>query len=150
MPTPRQCRGGVLLFILAAVISGCAGTPAGRVCFKGDCVKVEIADSDFKRQDGLMFRVGLPDKEGMLFVFKEEGLYGFWMLHMRFPLDIIWIAQNKRIVHIEQNALPCSDPNDCKSMIPQEKAMYVLEVNSGLVDKYRLKLGDRLGIPSGY
>ena len=148
MPKIKRHPGASFLFALAAIVSGCAQGQADKVCFRGSCVKVEIADSDYKRQDGLMFRDSLPDNEGMLFVFEEEGVRGFWMMHMRFPLDIIWIGKNSRVAHIEKNVPPCPGPNDCRIIKPSGKAKYVLEVNSGFVDKCRLKLGDRLRIPA--
>ena len=50
-----------------------------QVCFQGHCVKVEIADSPAERAQGLMFRSALGEIGGMLFVFEEESLHGFWM-----------------------------------------------------------------------
>lgn len=149
MATTRKRISVISLFVLACVALGCATVASNKLCLKDACINVEIADSDYKRQDGLMFRESLPEEEGMLFVFGEEGLYGFWMLHMRFPLDIIWIGQDKRIVHIQKNAPVCLDPNDCRSMMPQVKARYVLEVNAGFADKHQLKVGDRLKLPAG-
>jgi uncharacterized membrane protein (UPF0127 family) len=61
---------------------------------------------------------------------------------MRFPLDIIWIDRNKKIVEIYEYALPCKDV--CKTITPQAAALYVLEVNAGFAKKQGIKIGDRL------
>ena len=89
-----------------------------------------------------MFREHLDKESALLFVFKEGGFYGFWMKNMRFPLDIIWVSDDKRIVDIKTNTPPCLSV--CESLIPAVKARYVLEVNSGFVNKHNIKIGDRI------
>jgi len=78
----------------------------------------------------------------MLFIFEKESLHSFWMKNMRFPLDIIWIDKDKKIVDIYKFALPCKDI--CKTITPSLKAKFVLEVNAGFVEKNNLKIGERL------
>lgn len=114
--------------------------PTRKVCFEKVCVYAEVADTESKRQLGLMFREGLPEKQGMLFVFEREDKYSFWMKNMRLSLDIIWINKDKRIVDISLNVPPCKD--SCKGFIPKEKAKYVLEVSAGFTEKNRVKIGD--------
>jgi len=103
----------------------------GEVCFSSSCVDVEVMDSFEERQRGLMFREELGENSGMLFVFSEEGRYGFWMKNTLIPLDIIWLDEDFRIVEIV-SALPCeSDP--CGSYGGNFDAKYVVEVNEGFV-----------------
>lgn len=109
---------------------------------KNISLKTEIADTPFKRQQGLMNRETLADNTGMLFIFKEEGRYSFWMKNMRFALDIIWINEQKKIVELSENIPPCQ--TDCPAFYPQEKAKYVLEVNTGFIKKNNIKVGDYL------
>ena len=90
-----------------------------------------------------MFRKYLPEDRGMLFVFEEEKIHSFWMKNMLFPLDIIWMDNHKRIVDIYKEALPCKDL--CKTITPKAQAKFVLEVNSGFVEKNQLKIGDSVG-----
>jgi len=132
----------IILFLICILFLGCVGPVYKNVCLRDICIRAEIADSSLKRQQGLMFKRKIADDQGMLFVFSQEDRYVFWMKNMRFPLDIIWISQDKRIVDINTEAQPCSDT--CESMFPQEKAKYVLEVNSGLVDKHKIKTGDEV------
>jgi len=99
---------------------------------------VEIADDSEKIQRGLMFREKLPEDRGMLFVFDEERKYQFWMMNMKFNLDIIWLDTNGKVVHIVEDAAPCIDAahtSEC-TFNPDESAKYVLEVNSGFVQRY--------------
>lgn len=105
-------------------------------------MQVEIADTESKRQLGLMSRQSMPENQGMLFVFEKEETQSFWMKNMKFPLDIIWISEDKRIVDIKSNVLPCRD--SCESIVPQAKAKYVLEVNAGFVERNKIRIGDEV------
>lgn len=103
---------------------------------------VEVADSDKKRQQGLMFRKSLNDNQGMLFIYQEEGVHAFWMKNMRFPLDIIWIDSKKTIVDIYEFALPCKD--FCKTITPRANAKFVLEVNAGFARNKQVRIGNKV------
>lgn len=103
-------------------------------------VEAEIADTWPKQVKGLMFRKSLPEGNGMLFLFGSDGYQGIWMMNMSFPIDIIWIDSNHKIVDIVKDAKPCG--LSCPIYKPKEKARYVLEVNSGFADKYSIKIGD--------
>ena len=109
----------------------------------GVSITAELALSDEERARGLMFRDKLNPDQGMLFVFKEENFHPFWMKDMKFSLDILWLDQKKRIIHIERHVPPCKDP-PCASYSSEIPAMYVLELKAGSVDENKLKLYDRL------
>lgn len=109
---------------------------------------VEIADDSEKIQRGLMFRDMLPENHGMLFIFDEERKYSFWMMNMKFNLDIIWLNADGKVVHIVEGAEPCIDAahtSQC-TFSPDEPARYVLEVNSGFVQKYGIDEGSVMRI----
>jgi len=90
-----------------------------------------------------MFREKILPEQGMLFIFEEEGFYSFWMKNTLISLDILWLDEEKRIVHIEHAVPPCQkDP--CPSYTPRFPALYVLELASGAADQNKLKLYDRL------
>jgi len=113
-----------------------------RVCFGNTCVQAEVAASPIERQKGLMFRRPLADNQGMLFIFREEALHAFWMKNMRFPLDIIWINSDKRVVDIKTNLVPCRF-GPCPNIIPVSLSKYALEVRAGFVEKNKVKIGDQ-------
>ncbi len=110
-----------------------------RAIVNGKVLSLEIADSPEERRVGLMFRDPLPENHGMLFIFGREQAYSFWMMDMRFSLDIIWIDSNGIVVHIENNVPPCS--RACPSYQPNVSALYVLEVNAGFADSIDLHEG---------
>lgn len=101
-------------------------------------IKVEIADSFFKKIKGLMFRDSLPENFGMLFVFDYDGYHGIWMIGMKFPIDIIWIDKRKKIVDFVENAKPSFN-----TYRPVKKARYVLEINAGFVKRNKIRIGFR-------
>jgi uncharacterized protein len=110
-------------------------------------IPVTIADDPVERRQGLSNVKSLPSKEGKLFIFEKSDYYGFWMKEMLFPIDIIWIDETMKIVHIEENVLPSSYPT---SYNPPVQARFVLELNAFFVDTFRLNIGDRVTIPPAY
>jgi len=113
------------------------------VCFDEDCFEVEVARTADEQSRGLMFREDLEGDKGMLFVYNEEGIYGFWMKNTLIPLDIIWIKDNK-VVYIKENALPCNET--CDSIVPDVESNYVLELNAGNVKELDIKVGDNVNL----
>lgn len=102
-------------------------------------IEVDIASSDVERARGLSGRVSLGDNSGMLFVFDKPSRNMFWMKDMNFPIDIIWLDENKKIIYIKENLSPKTYP---EVFGPEVLSMYVLEVNSNFTKKYNIKIGD--------
>ena len=100
-------------------------------------VQAEVVSSREKMERGLGERDDLCLHCAMLFDFHDLGKRSFWMKGMRFPLDIVWIA-NGRIVHIEKNI----SPDTVEIFSPDVAADMVLEVNQGISDSYGWKIGD--------
>lgn len=107
-------------------------------------VKAEVADTPLKQIEGLMSKKTLPDSQGMFFIFNKEYNHAIWMMNMSFPIDIIWISKDLKIVDIVEGALPCRI--NCPVYAPDEKALYVLEVNSGFVARNKLRTGDSVAV----
>ncbi len=107
-------------------------------------VLVTPVDTPEDRQKGLSGVSALPQNEGMLFIFDEEGRYGFWMKDTLLALDIIWINNNQEIVHIEKNVRPESYPATYYSPVP---ARFVVEVNAFFTSTFNINVGDKVSIP---
>ncbi len=107
---------------------------------------LELADTPKKRRQGLMYRESLPEDGGMLFIFSRNGLHSFWMKSTLIPLDIIWLDEERRIVHIKENAQPCDSVVGalCNSVIPRKLSRYVIELNAGSVGELDLQVGDTI------
>lgn len=103
-------------------------------------IKAEVADTFAKRKKGLSGRDGLEKGEGMIFLFGQSGKYGFWMNEMKFPIDIVWINDNK-IVDI----LPAISPEDQKIVYyPLEDVNCVLELPANFTKENDLQIGKEI------
>lgn len=116
-----------------------------RVCFNSNCFNARLAITNEERKKGLMHIDAIKDNEGMLFINEKEDIYPFWMKNVKFPLDIIWINEDKKVVFISENSKPCFDDN-CPHIDPGVKAKYILEINAGLSKKIGLGIGSSLDI----
>jgi hypothetical protein len=103
-------------------------------------IDIEIADNDYERTRGLMYRHSLPDNGGMLFIFEKSGPLSFWMRNTYIPLDIIFADEKKRIVTIQEKTEPLS----YNAILSKKQAKYVVEVNAGFSDKHRVSVGDMI------
>ncbi|MGS2727858.1 DUF192 domain-containing protein [Psychroserpens sp. BH13MA-6] len=99
---------------------------------------IEIADNAYETQTGLMYRKHMANNHGMLFIFPDSDNRSFYMKNTEIPLDIIYISEKKTIVSIQKNA----QPFDETSLPSEGPAKYVLEVNAGLSDQWKLTKGD--------
>jgi uncharacterized membrane protein (UPF0127 family) len=126
--------GGVYNFLIPKKPSALKKVQIGEQLFA-----VEIADSPVERMKGLSGRANLPENQGMLFLFESPGNYGFWMMGMYIPIDIVWIRGNQ-IIGLEKNISSSSSLN----YYPPEPVDKVLEINAGLSDKLGIKAGDSI------
>jgi uncharacterized membrane protein (UPF0127 family) len=96
-------------------------------------------------EEGLMFvpTVEIADDQGMLFVFPDERLRGFWMRNTIAPLDIAFARMNGTIVKIWQ--MP---PLTLATFSSIEPAMFALEAKQGTFARLGIKEGDRMEIPA--
>jgi uncharacterized membrane protein (UPF0127 family) len=106
-----------------------------RIKIDGIIFNVLVADTKEERVKGLSGRTGLDARQGMLFVFPDNDQHSIWMKDMKFPIDIIWISENLRIVDIKRDASPESYPESFTNVWP---ARYVLELSAGSIDAFSL------------
>ncbi|MCS7201279.1 MAG: DUF192 domain-containing protein [Dictyoglomus sp.] len=105
-------------------------------------IPIEIADREELHSFGLMFRRNIPWNFGMLFVFKEDVNYGFWMKNTYIPLEIAFIDSNKTIFNI-QKMYPCNE-KECKIYYSPKPYRYALEVKMGFFKKFGFKEGAKI------
>ncbi len=105
--------------------------------------KAELADSLWKKTKGLMFRA---QPTPLMMPFGRDGKHSIWMPFMRFPIDIIFIDSNKRVVDVKENCRPLRflNPFTWKLFWPKKSARYVLETKAGLVESTGTEPGDVL------
>jgi uncharacterized membrane protein (UPF0127 family) len=105
--------------------------------------KVEIADEEPERRNGLMNRPSMRRDRGMLFQFEEESERSFWMKNTYIALDIIYIARDGRIVSIAARTTPFSEA----PIASMGAANGVLEINGGLAEELGIRAGDTVRHP---
>lgn len=104
---------------------------------------VEVADTGEERARGLMYRLEMCEKCGMLFIFQYSEPLSFWMRNTYIPLDILFMDENGKIVKIHQNTQVKDDKNLYES---GTSAMFVLEVNAGYSKNNNLQEGDIINL----
>ena len=130
---------------------------------------VEVADDDFERPCGLMYRTELPENQGMIFIFPEDQGGPFWMRNTLIPLSIAYVAADGRIVDILDmqhvpgpGFTPYELPNGAVVAVPDGQApppgamaktyppralyRYAIEVNWGWYARHGIAVGDRVDI----
>ncbi len=135
----------LLALALVAGAPACSSASGPRVLLESGgktlVVKVELADTPEKRERGLMFRKELPDGQGMLFLFDEEGEHSFWMKDTLIPLDLIFVDSAGKVTGIVARARPLTlEP---RSGGPSRM---VLEVPGGWAATNGVRVGDRMRV----
>ena len=109
----------------------------------GKEVQAELMVEDQDRAMGLMFRPSLPEDRVLLFVFERLDFHGIWMKNCRFPIDIVWLDEERRVVHLAEAVPPCrKDP--CPVYEPMRKAAFVIEMNAGQAAREGVEVGKKV------
>lgn len=87
-------------------------------------IQAEVADTPQAREVGLMNRTNLPSNSGMLFIFEQKAGHCFWMNNTKIPLSIAFIADDGKIVNIEE-----MQANTTNNHCPKAPIRYALEMN---------------------
>ncbi|MGE0199341.1 MAG: DUF192 domain-containing protein [Candidatus Melainabacteria bacterium] len=98
---------------------------------------LEVARTPEEMMQGLMHRKKLARQTGMLFPLIVERKVSFWMKNTLIPLDMIFI-RNYRVVHIQENAQPCTaDP--CPTFSSRYPVDMVVELAGGSASRYGIE-----------
>ncbi|MGH2754453.1 MAG: DUF192 domain-containing protein [Actinomycetota bacterium] len=121
-----------------------AGLPIGRVLLGGGenpvFVDVEIAETKEQRERGLMGRDSLAEDAGMMFMYFEPVMHGFWMKDTKIPLSVAFIGEEQTILEIIDMD-PCTEAT-CPSYTPTVEYTAALEVNQGAFERWGVEVGD--------
>lgn len=142
----------VILALLGVIVAGAAAAaeicredmvylrgPGGEAAFR-----VEIADSDAERAQGLMHRKSLAASAGMLFVYPGPRPVGFWMKNTLIPLDMIFMDATGTVRRIGHEA----QPHDERPIMGGNGIQTVLEINGGLARRIGIAEGWEMRHPS--
>lgn len=103
-----------------------------------------MAVTNDQQVKGLSVKDHLKENEGMLFVYEQPTRQAFWMKDMKFPIDIIWLDNARKVIHIEHSLEPCPSDIDCPKFIPSAAALYVLETIAGFSNRHDVKIGTQI------
>lgn len=105
----------------------------------GNSLELEVVSGVEEKAKGLSGRALLPENHGMLFVYESDTQPAFWMKDMRFPIDIIWISGEKKVVGVEADVSPSSYPMRFR---PEAPVRFAVEVNAGWSSAHGVTAGD--------
>lgn len=117
-----------------------------QVIINGQTFFVEVATDLAVQKKGLSGRDSLGANQGMIFSYPSKSVLVFWMKDMNFNIDLLWVNDDK-IVGLERNMLKPVTGTEDKDLLnyrSPEAVNRVLEINSGLIDRYGIKIGDKL------
>ena len=108
----------------------------------GHTFVLEVANDGNTRSQGLSRRQLLAENAGMLFVFETEAFHKFWMKEVHFPLDLLFISADGKIVDIQHMETE-SGILDADLSIYESPARvpFALEILGGKVDELGLESG---------
>jgi uncharacterized membrane protein (UPF0127 family) len=137
------------IFVIALLVGGmvgcdkpaASGLPVTRMQIGGQTFNLEIATSFHDQEVGLMHRDHLDADHGMIFPMPMR-VQDFWNHDVHFPLDVIFLDDKEDIVSIVR--LEAYNEQGKNSGKPAE---YAIELNAGMADKLKLKVGDHLDVP---
>jgi|GEM_PF-534362 len=104
----------------------------------------DVVKDDATRARGLGGRDSIGINEGMLFLFDNEDMLGFWMKNMKFPIDIVWIGSDDAVVGITEDIDPQigAKESELKMYYPPIPVKKVLEIKAGRARILRAQVGD--------
>ncbi len=148
----RRLMPLLLVLLLALSCSPARGREAGSrpeevvptvVMPSGARYSVEIAATPELRAQGLMFRESLAPGRGMLFLFPRPSVEGFWMKNCNFPIDIVWMDSNRKVIYVSAHTPPCKE-DPCPTYGPKAESQFVVEIPDGAAAKEKIASGSVL------
>ncbi|MDN5275487.1 MAG: hypothetical protein JWN33_136 [Candidatus Saccharibacteria bacterium] len=133
--------GAVLIVIASAVsiIINNFGGNTTQLLIGNAAFDARVAKTEDQRVNGLSGTPSLGNREALLMVFPSNGDWQIWMKDMKYPIDIIWLDDQKRVVYMVQDAQP-EEPAS-KIYAPDVDARYVVELAAGTIQKISIRSG---------
>ena len=98
--------------------------------------RADLTENFFERFRGLMFADSIPDAYGLVI----SPCRQIHMFNMKFPLDVIYLSADNKVVAVDENMRPWSVGKTVKT------AAKVLEVNVGTCARCGIMPGDTFEI----
>ncbi|MCL5023287.1 MAG: O-antigen ligase family protein [Nitrospirae bacterium] len=104
----------------------------------------EVAETEFEKTAGLMFRDLPSDERVLLFPHESAGKIVIHALNTKSPFDLLFVDERDRIASLFRKVLPCDRPQDCWRYTSPAPSRMVIELRGGAAEKFGIKEGDRV------
>lgn len=98
---------------------------------------VNVADTPYKQEQGLMFVKDMSSDAGMLFKFPQPKKLSFWGLNTYIPLDVAFVNSKNKIVDIQE-----IKPFNMSAVSCDKECTIAIEANAGYFYDNGIKVGD--------
>lgn len=128
----------------AIIVAYLLQSPAKAILRAGDAsYTLTIASTPALREQGLSGRKTMAADRGMLFVFAKPQRVCMWMKDMQFPIDMIWLDEDKKVLYVRERVSPDTYP---ESFCSDEPAKYVIELKAGEAARRHITPGQELAL----
>lgn len=103
---------------------------------------LEFARTKLRQMSGLMFRKDVPSDYSMIFVLKKQSPVNVHMLFMRFPVDVIFLDEEKKVMGLYRL-------NPWTGYKAVKNVKYVLEMEAGAIERYNISIGGQMEFEEG-
>lgn len=99
--------------------------------------RIDVASTQVARKNGLSGKTELAADKALLMIFPGEDKWGIWMKDMNFPIDVVWLNKDKKVISIVKNFTP----DDAITRYPKSPALYVVELPAGTTTAKSIAIG---------
>ena len=98
---------------------------------------IEFASSLLDKISGLMFRKCIRPDHAMIFILDKPSPVNIHMLFMRFPIDVLFLDERKRISGLFRL-------NPWTGFKGMKNIKYVIEMGAGTIERHNLSVGGQM------
>jgi uncharacterized membrane protein (UPF0127 family) len=98
--------------------------------------KTKICSTILSKTIGLMF--SRKQERALIFVFRKEIRESLHMFFVFYPIDVIFLNKDKKVVEIKKNFRPFA------VYLPRNRAKYIIEAPAGSVKRSKTRVGDKI------
>ena len=95
--------------------------------------KIKVCKNFLNKSMGLILHKKLKDK-GLVFIFNKEKKVSLHMIFVFFPIDVLYLDKNKKVIEMKKDFKPFS------FYIPKKRAKYILELPEGIISRTKTKI----------
>ena len=99
--------------------------------------KIKFCRNSLSKAKGLMFSNKITGT-ALIFPYKKEKRISLHMIFVFYPIDVIFLDKNRRIVELKESFRPFS------FYISRKKAQYIIELPDGTTKRSHIEIGDLL------